>query len=237
MNYYDVLGVSKNADPAVIRAAYKVMVQKYHPDKFSGLGGDEKIVEINLAFETLSDSTLRRAYDDSLQGEESEKADYAREESADFSYNLSDWEFACKYTPELKDIETHLAAISPGLSGFFRAITLETKDFKGARAIALELERNYLFKYFGSNSKITGYARTLLLQKRVDAAKELNKVVSRLGSKVDAESVISKIDNDFPVKISSDVKVESPLESFGANLLGVVIVFITVVMVVQIFAG
>lgn len=198
MNYYDVLGVARNADPAVIRAAYKVLVQKYHPDKYSGSDAAEKITAINLAFETLSDSSLRKAYDETLDAQPSEEAEYANDESGDFIYSESDWDYACKYINNIKALDQQLASIAPGLSGFFRALILETKDFNNAQKIAKDIEQNYLAKYFGSNPKIVGFARELLLGKRLDAAKELNKVVIRLGSAIDPTTVISRINNDFP---------------------------------------
>lgn len=171
VNYYDVLGVARNADPAVIRAAYKVLVQKYHPDRYSGSDCKEKMTWLNLAFETLSDANLRRVYDEGLKDESVNGACFSAEDSGGFIFSSSDWEYACKYTPELKEIDVRLAAISAGLSGFFRALILETKDFHAARKVAADVELNYLQRYFGSNPKIVNYARDLLLSKRLEAAK------------------------------------------------------------------
>jgi hypothetical protein len=64
---YAVLGVGRNATPAEIRAAYRELVARYHPDKHSGnpLEGlaAEKMAEINRAYEVLSDPERRAAYD------------------------------------------------------------------------------------------------------------------------------------------------------------------------------
>lgn len=60
-NYYDVLGVPKNADEAAIKKAYKKQALKFHPDR---AGGDkEKFQEVSEAFEVLSDSKKKKLYD------------------------------------------------------------------------------------------------------------------------------------------------------------------------------
>lgn len=62
-NYYEVLGVSKDADAKEIKKAYRTLAMKYHPDKNSSPGGEEKFKEINEANECLSDPDRRRNYD------------------------------------------------------------------------------------------------------------------------------------------------------------------------------
>jgi curved DNA-binding protein len=60
MSYYDTLGVNKNASQEEIKAAFKKMAMKYHPDR----GGDEtKFKEINEAYSTLSDPEKKMIYD------------------------------------------------------------------------------------------------------------------------------------------------------------------------------
>jgi len=69
---YSILGVARNASDTDIRAAYHVLVAKYHPDKYQGNPLEslaaEKMAEINRAYETLSDSARRAAYDSSQGG-------------------------------------------------------------------------------------------------------------------------------------------------------------------------
>ena len=60
-DYYEVLGVSKDASKADIKKAYRKLAQQHHPDK---KGGDEaKFKEINAAYEVLSDDKKRAQYD------------------------------------------------------------------------------------------------------------------------------------------------------------------------------
>ena len=67
-NYYETLGVEKNATPEQIKAAYRKLAMKYHPDRNQGdEAAAEKFKEINEAHETLSDQQKRAAYDYELE--------------------------------------------------------------------------------------------------------------------------------------------------------------------------
>jgi molecular chaperone DnaJ len=62
-NYYDILGVGKNASSDEIKKAYRKLAQKYHPDKGGGKEAEAKFKEINQAYQTLSDPQKRSSYD------------------------------------------------------------------------------------------------------------------------------------------------------------------------------
>jgi molecular chaperone DnaJ len=60
-NYYDILGIQKNATEDDIKKAFRKLAQKYHPDK---KGGDEaKFKEVSEAYSVLSDKKTRAEYD------------------------------------------------------------------------------------------------------------------------------------------------------------------------------
>lgn len=63
--FYDTLQVSRSATESVIRAAYKTLCQKYHPDKNPNdvEGATQDMLLLNKAYEVLSDSQQRLAYD------------------------------------------------------------------------------------------------------------------------------------------------------------------------------
>jgi hypothetical protein len=69
MSYYDLLGVPPDATPDQIRAAYRTLVQLFHPDRLSHLKpesrtfAEERLRELNRAYEVLGDPARRAAYD------------------------------------------------------------------------------------------------------------------------------------------------------------------------------
>ncbi|MBE5847461.1 MAG: molecular chaperone DnaJ [Lachnospiraceae bacterium] len=63
-DYYEVLGVDKNADEAAIKKAYRVLAKKYHPDMNPGdKEAEKKFKEASEAYAILSDPEKRRQYD------------------------------------------------------------------------------------------------------------------------------------------------------------------------------
>lgn len=63
-DYYEVLGVGRNADEAAIKKAYRKLAKKYHPDTNSNnAGAEEKFKEITEAYSVLSDKEKRKLYD------------------------------------------------------------------------------------------------------------------------------------------------------------------------------
>lgn len=69
--HYDTLMVSRNASPEVIRAAFKSLSQKYHPDKNNHPNADRIMQQFNESYKTLSDPIERSKYDRSLAEYES----------------------------------------------------------------------------------------------------------------------------------------------------------------------
>lgn len=65
-NYYGVLGVSRTATEEDIKKSYRKLAREYHPDINKGPDAESKFKEINLAYDTLSDSLKRADYDQTL---------------------------------------------------------------------------------------------------------------------------------------------------------------------------
>ncbi|QJC36859.1 molecular chaperone DnaJ [Enterobacteriaceae endosymbiont of Donacia vulgaris] len=63
-DYYDILGITKNAEDREIKRAYKRLAIKFHPDRNLGnKNAENKFKEVKQAYEILSDSKKRAAYD------------------------------------------------------------------------------------------------------------------------------------------------------------------------------
>jgi molecular chaperone DnaJ len=62
-DYYEILGIPKNADEKEIKKAYRTLARKYHPDVCKEPGAEERFKQINEAYSVLSDSQKRAQYD------------------------------------------------------------------------------------------------------------------------------------------------------------------------------
>ncbi|KKQ73414.1 MAG: Heat shock protein DnaJ domain protein [Berkelbacteria bacterium GW2011_GWB1_38_5] len=62
-DYYEVLGVSKNASPDEIKRAYRKLALRYHPDKNKDHSNGERFKEINEAYQVLSNPQKKAQYD------------------------------------------------------------------------------------------------------------------------------------------------------------------------------
>lgn len=62
-DYYDILGVGRNADPAAITKAYRKLAKKYHPDVNKAADAARKFGEVQQAYDVLKDPQKRKLYD------------------------------------------------------------------------------------------------------------------------------------------------------------------------------
>lgn len=97
-NYYNILGIPHDATIKVIQAAYRDLAKKHHPD----LGGShENMIELNEAWEILSDPIFRQEYDYASDRKEDPMAQYsanqnskrARHSAAQYPRKWSEFEF------------------------------------------------------------------------------------------------------------------------------------------------
>jgi len=189
-DYYKILGVLQEAEDIVIKAAYKALIQRYHPDRWKGdpQEAHDKITEINEAYSILSDSAKRKEYDKNFTSSEN-RAEYEEELNQEYqnqnysnSSNLNkDWELAETIFHDLKSISTRLNTISKALFEMYRDVMLDQKQFNLRAQIAKKLEDNFLSLYFGKNPEIKAFASELILNHNKKDALMLNKLIKILG--------------------------------------------------------
>ncbi|XP_076171793.1 dnaJ homolog l(2)tid, mitochondrial isoform X2 [Ptiloglossa arizonensis] len=97
-NYYEILGISKNASAKDIKKAYYQLAKKYHPDTNKGdPNASKKFQEVSEAYEILSDDTKRKEYD--TWGSTSEQMRMG-EDSGHAKNFGSNWQFRSSVNPE-----------------------------------------------------------------------------------------------------------------------------------------
>jgi len=82
-NYYEILGLPKTASNAQIKRRYRELVRKYHPDVARDKTTAHRLfIQINEAYEVLSDPSHRRSYDESLNREAEKRASQSQPSAA-----------------------------------------------------------------------------------------------------------------------------------------------------------
>ena len=197
-DYYRTLGVLDNAENIVIKAAYKALAQRYHPDKWTGNKGEatRRMYEINEAYDVLSDPVKRRAYDS-----QRDRNAYQPEPDENELNSSVDtvWKNVIEFFPDLIDIAGQLGKISKSLESSYKITLLEQKEWNSRRELAHVFETQFLERYFGTNKKIIEYVKTLIFSDEREAVKAVNQAVNLLGSEVDPSVIINKIDRDWNV--------------------------------------
>jgi len=93
VNFYQLLDVPPDATPEQIKAAYRIQVQLYHPDRLQGAGdkvrayAEERLKKINAAYTILSDPAKRRDYDARERAAQTARAyDDGNDSAPDFGF-------------------------------------------------------------------------------------------------------------------------------------------------------
>jgi curved DNA-binding protein CbpA len=199
-DYYATLHVLPSAEDDVIKAAYRALSKRYHPDTITGdkSFATKRMQEINAAFEVLGSPEQRKRYDQARDNAsaEHEFSDMADDEDLRFK---EDWKLACKFAPEAERCFAYLRKLSNSLAFSFASYLLDSKKFNHSVSIATQFQRDFLGEYFGSDFRIQDFARDLLLCGEVQAAKELNKAVKVMGKSLSYAQTKDEIAKDYPL--------------------------------------
>ena len=88
-DYYEILGITRDADASAIKSAYRKLARKYHPDVNKTKEAEDKFKDINEAYEVLGDKAKRQRYD-SLGANWQGGADYTPPPGFEnFSFNFN----------------------------------------------------------------------------------------------------------------------------------------------------
>lgn len=136
MNYYEVLEITPNASEEVIKAAYKALVKKYHPDN-GNVNGTEKLQLINESYKTLSDATLRKQYDKTLVHADEQPVYTKTEEAKERNVTEPKPKPPVRYSNSYESMEEDDNDTESGWGGVFHAFT---------RGVSRELQRNKQIK-------------------------------------------------------------------------------------------
>ena len=192
-NLYQILGVLDTAEDIVIRAAYKALAQRYHPDKWQS-NAEEATVrmrEINDAYRILSDPIEKAKYDKTLDKKEyQEEPDI--EENIDASLEDA-WKVGLVFFPKLDELYLRLRKTNYSLGNTFKLIVIESKAFNKGAEIAEKMEQDFLIKYFSNDDKIILFARLLISKGSKQGIKALNKYVRIMGQSINSQIIIDQV--------------------------------------------
>ncbi len=82
-NYYDILGVSVESTNEEIKKAFRLKAKEFHPDINKSDDAEERFKEVNQAYEVLSNTKLRKKYDEEYYEDEYEDDEYEDDEYED----------------------------------------------------------------------------------------------------------------------------------------------------------
>jgi curved DNA-binding protein CbpA len=194
---YDILGILPDAEEVVIKAAYRSLSQKWHPDKHQGstAAASERMAEINRAYEVLGDPVRRKAYDDELRksGESNRFDSTTDADPLEAEPDGHDWQIAASYFPKIVEQFDYLKRLDPALAFAFREVLLSTKKFDQSIQLFESARSAFLSRYFGDDRSIQNTAELLIIWGFRSVAVEINDVVRILGSSVPSEKLIAPI--------------------------------------------
>ncbi len=144
-DYYRILGVLDDAEDIIIRAAYKALAQKYHPDKWKGESSEatQKMSAINEAYDILSNLEKKQRYDEEFFRNHARDESYEDDDSnANFiSEEDETWQMAIDFYPIILQEFNELQKISHILANTYKTNLINSQDFKQSTKVKIKYEK------------------------------------------------------------------------------------------------
>ncbi|MDM7322955.1 MAG: DnaJ C-terminal domain-containing protein [Gammaproteobacteria bacterium] len=135
-NYYEVLGVSRDATAEELKKAFRKLARKYHPDVSKEPDADQRMKEVNEAYAVLSDPERRAAYDQLLAYGYRPGEEFRPPPDWDAGFEFSSHGFSPYEAAEFSDFFSHLFS---GLGGRARRGSFRTQGEDHHAKIYLDL--------------------------------------------------------------------------------------------------
>ncbi len=145
-DYYDILGVSKNASKEDIRKAYRKLARKYHPDVNKSEEAHKRLQEINEAYSVLSDENKRAQYDST--GTTYDEEGYSQQGGGSFT----GFDFGGFNDFDIGDIFKSFFGGGPFGGGRSRE---RQEEDRGGRDLLFEMDIDLEDSYFGNEKQIS----------------------------------------------------------------------------------
>ena len=198
-DYYSILHVLPSAEIDVIKAAYRALSRKYHPDTYAGdkAYAGKRMQEINDAFGVIGDPEKRKKYDAERKAANQEDEFTSNDNDVDTRLE-EDWMVACKYCPEATESFIHLNKLSRSLAFAFKSYLLDSKQFSECQTIRDKFRAEFLNNYFGSNPAVQEIGEKLVLAGELKAAKSVNRAVKVMGASLVVINLIKTLKPEYP---------------------------------------
>jgi len=202
-DYYSILHVLPSAEIDVIKAAYRALSRKYHPDTYAGdkAYAGKRMQEINDAFGVIGDPDKRKKYDAERKAANTQD-DYSESGEDVDARTEEDWVIACKFCPEAVFNFEQLHKLSRSLAFAFKSYLLESKQFPDSRMIRDKFRAEFLKNYFGANPTVQEIGEDLILAGKMAAAKSVNRAVKVMGASLDIGKLYEMLKGDFNISSS-----------------------------------
>lgn len=180
LNYYDILEVSETASLEVIKAAYRTLSKRYHPDTRKGnpLPKDINMTLVNEAYEVLSDEQKRKRYDESLKAQKASSRQSQRTSDAQDYTSESDANFTnhnCTYESDFSENQSENKYMENETDDWFgkmvkrvgkeivKTMQNNSREVENAYLAGLSMDDYLLVKRFKQSSgyKRAGYTKAL----------------------------------------------------------------------------